>query len=75
MRILGFIEYRTAAIYHASSTALAELDLVYSRLLRVAGLTQEDSLLEFGLAPLNSRRDIAMLGLIHRTVIGEGPDQ
>ena len=27
------------------------------------------------LAPLASRRDIAMLGVIHRTVLGEGPPQ
>ena len=29
--------------------------------------------MDFNLAPLNLRRDIAMLGLIRRTVIGQGP--
>ena len=28
--------------------------------------------MEFNLAPLATRRDIAMLGLIHRTVLGKG---
>ena len=31
--------------------------------------------MNFGLAPLSVRRDIAMLGVIHRAVIGEGPKQ
>ena len=30
---------------------------------------------EFNLAPLAVRRDIAMLGLIHRTALGKGPPQ
>ena len=30
---------------------------------------------EFNLAPLESRRDMAMLGLIHRTLLGQGPPQ
>ena len=29
----------------------------------------------FKLAPLKARRDIAMLGLIHRTTLGKGPEQ
>ena len=33
----------------------------------------EQALIEHNLAPLNSRRDIAKLGLIHRTMIGSGP--
>ena len=33
----------------------------------------EDALLYFGLAPLDARRDIAVLGVIHRTVLGLGP--
>ena len=36
-------------------------------------MTEEQALLDYNLAPLNSRRDIAVLGLIHRTVLGLGP--
>ena len=32
-----------------------------------------DALVHFHLAPLSVRRDIAMLGLIHRAVLGKGP--
>ena len=34
-----------------------------------------DALLTFHLAPLSARRDMGMLGLIHRSVLGLGPPQ
>ena len=43
------------------------------RFLRECGLSDEEALLHFNLAPLETRRDIAMLGLIHRSVLGGGP--
>ena len=43
------------------------------RFLREVGLTDEEALLQFNLAFLNARRDMAALGLIHRTVLGLGP--
>ena len=36
--------------------------------------TETEALMEFSLAPLAARRDIAMLGVIHRTVLGKGPE-
>ena len=74
-QLLSFVEYRTAALYHASSTVLAPLDRVQERLLRELGLTEEDALEHFGLAPLRVRRDVAMLGVVHRTVLRKGPPQ
>jgi hypothetical protein len=74
-QILSFIEYRTAAIYHACSTALADLDSIQTKLLKAAGATETEALLNFHLAPLAARRDMALLGLIHRTVLGRGPPQ
>ena len=35
----------------------------------------ERALVSFNLAPLSSRRDMAMLGLIHRSALGDGPPQ
>lgn len=72
-QVLSYVEYRTPGIYHACSTLLDKLDRQQRRFLRELGLTEEEALLEHNLAPLHSRRDIAMLGLIHRTVLGEGP--
>ena len=73
-RILSFMEYRTAAIYHGNSTALEQVDNVQRRLLKSAGISMENGILFFGLALLNARRDMAMLGLIHRSVLGLGPE-
>ena len=68
IRVVSFIEYRSAAIYHASDTVLHAIDGVQARFLRDMGVTAIKALLDFNLAPLGSRRDIAMLGLIQRTV-------
>ena len=71
--MLSYIEYRTAAVYHAAREALDRLDQVQTRFLRDLNIDVRTALLEFNLAPLSSRRDIAMLGIIHRTVLGRGP--
>ena len=43
--------------------------------MRELGITEEHALLEHHLAPLTTRRDIAMLGIFHRSVLGLGPAQ
>ena len=68
--LLSFIEYRTAAIYHVCDTAPALLDDVQNKVLNAAGITNLETLNNHKLAPLSPRRDIAMLGPIHRTVLG-----
>ena len=73
--VLSFVEYRTPAVYHAASSNLAPLNAVLSSFLRNVWISEIDALTHFKLAPLSSRRDIAMLGVIHRAVLGEGPPQ
>ena len=73
-QLLSYLEYRTAAIYHACDTVLAPLDAFQQKFLRELGISEEDALFNFNLAPLSSRRDIAMLGLIHRCVLNKGPE-
>ena len=73
-RVLGYVEYRTPALYHATCTTLQQLNKVQDRLLRLAGVADLEALMHFNLAPLATRRDVAMLGLIHRTVLGKGPE-
>ena len=74
-QILSRIEYRTPAIYHATSSVLGRLDRLQSSFLRELGVSCEDALQHFNLAPLSMRRDIALLGLLHRAAIGSGPPQ
>ena len=71
--ILSYIEYRTPGIAHAAATVLAPIDAIQARFLCETGLSEEDALLSFKLAPLHTRRDIAMLGVIHRIALGHGP--
>ena len=72
-QVLSYIEYRSAALYHATSTVLMRLDKQQDYFLRELGITREAALIDFSLAPLSMRRDIALLGLIHRAALGEGP--
>lgn len=71
--LVSFIEYRTSAVYHARRDVFSRLDAVQTRFLRDANVTVLHALVRFNLAPLAVRRAIAMLGLIHRTVLGFGP--
>ena len=73
--LLSYLEYRTPAIYHATRNVLEKLDAVQTRFHRDVGVNDATALLEFNLAPLCMRRDIAMLGMLHRAALGEGPPQ
>ncbi len=70
--ILSFIAYRTPGIYHAAPSALRSLNNALRRFLRQLSISDVNALVHFGLAPLQARWDIAMLGVIHRTALGEG---
>ena len=72
-KLLSYVEYRTAALYHATDSVLKPLDAVQSRFLKALGCSEVEALMELNLAPLRARRDIAMLGVVHRTVLGKGP--
>ena len=73
--VLSYIEYRTAAIYHATQGEISIIDRMQAGFLRELGISENDVLLHFNLAPLHTRRDIAMLGVIHRAATGRGPPQ
>ena len=73
--VLSHMGYRTSAIYHGSDTVLEPLQGIQRRVLKAVGLTDLDALVHFKLAPLATRRDIAVLGLIHRQTLGRGPPQ
>jgi hypothetical protein len=73
--VLSYVEVSTPAIYHATDFAISSLDNVQDRFLLEMELSEETALCEFALAPLVSRRDIAMMGLIHKVVLGLAPVQ
>ena len=71
-RVLSFVEYRTAALYHATDTVLQPLGNLQDHFLRQAGVTPLEALLVFNLALLTTQRNVAMLGLIHRAALKKG---
>ena len=74
-QVLSYIEFRTPAIYHAPCFFLQAVDQVQDNFLNELGLTPETALLQHNLSPLQTRRDIAMLGLIFRAAKGTAPTQ
>ena len=74
-RARGGGEGRTAAIYHVDATILSLIDKQFDRFLSQLGLSRTDVLTKYFLAPLNARRDMAMLDVIHRAVLRKGPKQ
>ena len=71
--VLPVLEFPIPAVYHATNKALDNLDKVQGHFLHELGLSREEALAQYNLAPLCTRRDVALLGLVHRTVLGEGP--
>ena len=67
--ILSFIESRSPAFSHASTSILQPLDDVLKKFLKDLGISFKDAILHFNLAPLSTRRDIATLGIIHRAIL------
>ena len=73
--VLSFLESSTAALYHAAPTHLRLVDHVQEVFLRELQLTETQALLNYNLAPLSTRRDIAVLGVIQRAALRLGPPQ
>ena len=73
-QLLSYLEYRTTAIYHACDSILAPLNKFQDKFLAELGISAEDALFHFNLAPLTCMRDMAMLGLIHRGTLAKGPN-
>ena len=74
-QILSFAESSTPALYHAATTTLSRIDRVQTRFLREVGLTELQALKDYRLAPLRSRRDMGMLGLLHKVNLRKAPVQ
>ena len=72
-KIWSYLEYRTSVIYHCNYELLGDLDALQTNFLCSLRITREVAALQYNFLPLNTRRDIAMLGLLHRAKLGSGP--
>ena len=74
-QVLSYIEGCTPAIFHAAPSVLDRIDRVQRRFLREMGFTEAEALELYSLAPLPCRRDMAMLGTLHKITLGLAPHQ
>ena len=71
--VLSFIEYCTAGIHFASTSALREIDDAQTRFLQQIKISDVSAFTNFNLAPLNARRNIALLRCIYRAALQQSP--
>ena len=69
--MLELAEANIGAIYHATQTVLEPLDRSLDIFLRDLQLDARSAFLEHNMAPLSMRRDIAMLGFLHKRMLGD----
>ena len=74
-QILPYLESSTPALHHAAACVLAWVDRVQLRFQCEIWLSELEALKQFRLAPLKSRRDMAMLGILHKVNLGTAPPQ
>ena len=74
-KVLSYAEYRTSAIFHGCPSTLKRIDNVQDRFLEELGVEEFIAFTVFNLAPLRLRRGIAMLGVIHRAILGQSLQQ
>ena len=69
-QILSFLEAATPAIVHAAPSQLDRIDRIQRRFIREIGVSEYEALSKYKVAPLETRRDIAMLGLLQSVALG-----
>ena len=64
------MEYHSDAIFHASDTLLERFDSAQRGFLQEIDVTPEAAFIEHNFAPPRLRRNIGMLGFLHKRVLG-----
>ena len=68
--VWSLMEYHSGAIFHASDTLLERLDSAQRGFLQEIGMSPEIAFVEHNFAPPRLRRNIGMLGFLHKRVLG-----
>ena len=69
--IWSILEYQNGTIMHAAPCLLAKLDDMQKSFVNKLLLTEPMAFLDFNLAPPGMRRDIGILGFLHKRVLGQ----
>jgi len=70
-QIWDLMESHSGGIFHAATSILDQLDKTQKHFLEAFEVTQETAFLQHNFAPPTLRRNIAILGMIHKRVLGE----
>ena len=68
--VWGLAEYHNGCILHASWTTLSKLDRLQRHFVHELLLTEESAFIDYNFAPPSLRRQIGILGFIHKRVLG-----
>ena len=69
--IWSYIEHHNGVIMHAAPSAVKRLDDMQGNFLKELHLLPESAFLDYNFAPSCLRRDIGILGFLHKRVLGE----
>ena len=69
--IWGLCEHHNGAIYHAAQSHLGRLDNMQRGFLHELGISEKDAFLNHNFAPLSLRREIELLGFLHKRVLNQ----
>ena len=65
------MESHNGGIFHAATSLLAKFDHAQNRFLHELNLNSARAFLEFNFAPPELRRNIGVLGMLHKRVLGQ----
>ena len=65
------MEMHSGGIFHVVSSLLSKIDHAQNRFLRALGISPAQAFLDFNFAPPSLRRNIGVLGLLHKRVLGK----
>ena len=68
--VWDLMEVQNGVIFHASDYLLSKLDRIHANFLMELGVEQSDAFMNFNFAPPDLRRNIGILGMIHKRVLG-----
>ena len=68
--VWGIIEAHNGGIFHAASSHLDRIERAQQHFLDELGVSAEEAFLEYNFAPPILRRNIGILGMIHKRVLG-----
>ena len=69
--IWSLVEMHCGAYFHAATTLLDQVGQVQRSFLHSLGVSESQAFLDHNFAPCSLRRNIAVLGLLHKRVLGQ----